>query len=127
MWTVAGFAGVAILVACLGVYALSAFEMRRRVREIGIRKALGADPVSVAGMVMGRNLRAAAIASVVSWLVGWWLANIWLSGFVYRTQMGLVILPIASVLVIAFVGLAVGFNALRAAAVRPNIALHTTG
>ena len=127
MWTVAGFAGVSILVACLGVYALSAFEMRRRVREIGIRKALGAAPMSVAGMVMGRNIRSAGIAAVLSWPVGWWMASLWLNGFVYRTSLGLAILPAAAALVIVFVALAVGFNALRAAAVRPNVALRTTG
>jgi putative ABC transport system permease protein len=127
MAAVAGFAAFAMGVAALGVFALSAFEIRRRVREIGIRKALGAGPAKMAGMVLGQSLLSAAIASLLAWPIAWWAAGAWLSSFVYRTELAPALLPVASLFVITFVALAVSFNAARAAAVRPNIALRTTG
>jgi putative ABC transport system permease protein len=124
MSAVTSFALVAIIVAGMGVFGLSAFEMRRRVREIGIRKALGASPAKVALLVIGRAMAFAAIATVVAWPIGLLIANEWLSGFVYRTSLGPVVLPIASAAVIAFVGAAVAFSAIRAAAIRPGLALR---
>lgn len=124
MIALAGFAALSILVAGVGVYGLTAFDMRRRVREIGIRKALGATPGKVAGMVVSRQIAFAAIASVLSWPVGLWLANEWLMGFVYRTQLGLAVLPVASAFVIAFVAVAVALTAVPAVAIRPSTALR---
>jgi len=126
MRAVSSFAIVAIIVAGLGVYGLSAFEMRRRVREIGIRKALGASPLKVAGLVIGRAMVFAAGATLVAWPVGYWIAQEWLTGFVYRTSLGFTVLPTASVITIAFVALAVGLNTLRAAAMRAGQALRVT-
>jgi putative ABC transport system permease protein len=125
MGAVIGFAALAILVAALGVFGLSAFDMRRRVREIGIRKALGASPGKVAGMVLGRQIVFAGAASLLSWPVAWWLANSWLEGYVYRTSLGPAVLPLASLIVAAFVALAVSFNSARASAIRPNLALRS--
>jgi putative ABC transport system permease protein len=124
MRAVTTFALVAIAVAGLGVYGLSAFEMRRRVREIGIRKALGASPYAVGALVIGRALVFAAIAALIAWLPGFGVANAWLSDFVYRTNLNWVVLPIAMAIVVAFVALAVALSAVRAAAVRPGLALR---
>jgi putative ABC transport system permease protein len=124
MGAVTSFALVAIAVAGMGVFGLSSFEMRRRVREIGIRKALGASPYGVAALAIGRALMFAGIACLIAWPIGFYIANEWLSGFVYRTGLGWAVLPLASVAVIAFVGVAVSFSALRAAAVRPGMALR---
>jgi putative ABC transport system permease protein len=125
MGAVIGFAALAILVAGLGVYGLAAFDMRRRVREVGIRKALGASPGRVAGMMFWTQMRFAAIASVAAWPLAWWIANSWLEGYVYRTALGPAVLPLASAIVVSFVALAVGLNTARAAAIRPSFALRT--
>jgi putative ABC transport system permease protein len=125
MRAVTSFAIVAMIVAGLGVFGLSAFEMRRRVQEIGIRKALGASPVNVALMVIGRAVMFAAIATLIAWPIAFWIANEWLQRFVYRTTLGAFMLPLASLAIVAFVALAVSLNATRAAAVRPSFALRT--
>jgi putative ABC transport system permease protein len=125
MSAVIGFAALSILVACLGVFGMSAFDIQRRVREIGIRKALGATPGGVAGMVLRSSLVSAAIATLLSWPAAWWLSNSWLNGYVYRTSLGLAALPVASAIVVAFVALAVGLNTLKAAAIRPSTALRS--
>jgi hypothetical protein len=124
MRAVTTFALVAIAVAGLGVYGLSAFEMRRRVREIGIRKALGASPYAVGALAIGRALIFAAIAALVAWAPGFGVANAWLSDFVYRTSLSWLVLPIATAIVVAFVALAVTLSAVRAAAIRPGLALR---
>jgi putative ABC transport system permease protein len=124
MRAVSSFAMVAIVVAGLGVYGLSAFEMQRRVREIGIRKALGASPMMVAGRVIGRQVAFAAAISLLAWPIGFWIANQWLLGFVYRTQLGWAVPLIATLIVIAFVAFAVGLSSARAAAMRPGLALR---
>jgi putative ABC transport system permease protein len=124
MQMVISFSSLAMLVAGLGVFGLSAFEMRRRVREIGIRKALGAPPWRIAGIAVGRVVAFAACASVSAWPVAWWVSQAWLDGFAYRTQMGPLLAPLASLAVVGALALAVSFNALRAAAVRPNSALR---
>ncbi|HEV7690464.1 MAG TPA: FtsX-like permease family protein [Hyphomonadaceae bacterium] len=125
MGAVIGFAMLAIFVACLGVYGLSSFDMRRRVREVGIRKALGASPARVAGAMFWRQMRFAGMASLLAWPVAWWVSSAWLETYVYRTSLGPVVLPAASLIILAFVALAVGFNTARAAAIRPSFALRT--
>jgi putative ABC transport system permease protein len=125
MTGVASFAGVSVLVAGLGVFGLSALDMRRRVREIGIRKALGASGGKVAAMVLGRQLQFAAAASILAWPVGYWLSGQWLAGYVYRTDKTWTAPLLATAIILAFVALAVGLNTARAAAIRPSSALRT--
>lgn len=124
MRAVSSFALVAIIVAAFGVYGLSAFEMRRRVREIGIRKALGASPMMVAAGIIGRQVAFAAAVSLIAWPFGLWIGSQWLAGFVYRTSLGWLTPLAATLLVMAFVALAVGLSAARAAAIRPSHALR---
>jgi putative ABC transport system permease protein len=124
MRAISSFALVAIIVAGLGVYGLSAFEMRRRVREIGIRKALGASPMMGAGRVVGRQVAFAGVISLLAWPIGFWIGNQWLLGFVYRTQLGWFVPLVATAIVTAFVALAVGLSSARAAAMRPGLALR---
>jgi hypothetical protein len=65
------------------------------------------------------------IASLASWPLGLWLSGSWLQQYAYRTKLGLLALPLASLIVIAFAALAVGLNTARAAAIRPSFALRT--
>jgi putative ABC transport system permease protein len=125
MAMVLSFSSLAMLVAAVGVFGLSAFEMRRRVREIGIRKALGASPSKVAGLAVGRAVLFAAVASVLSWPIAWWVSESWLATFVYRTALGPALLPLASMIIVGALAVAVSFNAFRAAAVRPSFALRS--
>jgi putative ABC transport system permease protein len=124
MSMVLSFSSLAMLVAAVGVFGLSAFEMQRRVREIGIRKALGASPAKVAGLAIGRAVLFAAVATVLAWPVAWWVSQTWLETFVYRTVLGPALLPLSSGIIVAALALAVSFNAFRAAAIRPSLALR---
>lgn len=123
MWTVSAFALVAIIVASLGVFGMTAFDMGRRVRETGVRKALGASTIEVAAGMLKRHLVSAFIASLAAWPIGYWIAREWLLGYAYRTDAAFVVLPIASLAIILIVALAISLNVVRASAVGPARAL----
>jgi putative ABC transport system permease protein len=78
------FACIAVLVACLGLLGLAAFAITQRVKEIGIRKVLGASVVSIAGLLSKDFLKLVVVAAVVAFPVAWWAMHKWLEDFAYR-------------------------------------------
>ena len=86
--TFAAFAGLAIVVACLGLYGLAAFTAERRTREIGIRKVLGARTIDIVRLLVWQFSRPVLIANIIAWPVAWWLMRDWLNGFSARIDLG---------------------------------------
>ncbi len=86
--TFAAFAGLAIIVACLGLYGLAAFTAERRTREIGIRKVLGAHTGDIVRLLVWQFSRPVLIANIIAWPVAWWLMRDWLNGFSTRIDLG---------------------------------------
>jgi putative ABC transport system permease protein len=86
--TFAAFAGLAILVACLGLYGLAAFTAERRTREIGIRKVLGARDRDIVRLLVWQFSRPVLLANLIAWPVAWWLMRGWLDGFATRISLG---------------------------------------
>ena len=85
MRLVAVFAGICILIACLGTYGLAAFTTEERTKEIGIRKVLGATGAQIV-LLLSRNVLALIVAGAVVASLGAWLAmDAWLENFAYRT------------------------------------------
>jgi putative ABC transport system permease protein len=80
------FTILAVLLATLGLIGLTLFTIERRTREIGIRKVLGADTISILRLMSGNFIRLALIASVVALPVSWSLINRWLNNFAYRVS-----------------------------------------
>jgi putative ABC transport system permease protein len=78
------FAGLAIVIGCLGLYALAAFTAERRTKEIGLRKVLGARTRDIVRLLVWQFLRPVAIANLIAWPVAWWVLRDWLSGFTDR-------------------------------------------
>jgi putative ABC transport system permease protein len=103
------FTLITILIACLGLFALATFSAQQRVREIGIRKVLGASMASI-GVLLSRDfLRPVLLAVLIACPLSWWVMNRWLQDFAYRTPLswwifllaGLGLLGIALVTVLA--------------------------
>jgi putative ABC transport system permease protein len=119
-----GFAAIAILVACLGLLGLAAYAARRREREVGIRKALGATATQIVGLLSKDFVRLVAVAFLCAVPVAYWMARQWLRDFAYRIDVGPGVFLAAGALVLAVAVVTVGTQALRAARVDPATTLR---
>lgn len=81
------FATVALFLAALGLFGLSAFTAERRTREIGVRKALGADTGNILWLLLWQFAKPVLWATAVAWPITAWLMHRWLQGFAYRTDL----------------------------------------
>ncbi|MBV6506775.1 MAG: hypothetical protein ILNGONEN_02359 [Syntrophorhabdaceae bacterium] len=118
------FAGLAILIACLGLFGLSAFVAEQRTKEIGIRKVLGA-PVS--GLVMLLNKESAVlvlIANILAWPIAYFAMNRWLADFAYRVSIGPIVFVVAGALAFMIAWLTMSLQTIRAARANPVEALR---
>jgi len=99
------FAGIAIFIACLGLFGLSSFTITQRIKEIGIRKVLGASAGSIVQLLSKDFLKLVCIAAVIAFPVAWYAMHEWLLDFAYRISIPWWIFIVAGVVaaVIAFV------------------------
>jgi putative ABC transport system permease protein len=113
------FSGLAIFIACLGLFALAAFTAEQRTKEIGIRKVMGASVRSLSMTLTKEFIVLVFIAFVPAAAVGWWASSQWLSGFAYRVEINLIIFVVAGVSAIAIAWLTVGYQSIKAARANP--------
>lgn len=113
------FSLLAIIVACLGLFALSAFMVEQRNKEIGIRKVLGATVAGLFAMMTGDFLKLVGIALLIAMPVGWFAMNKWLQNFAYRINITWWIFLIAGALALFIALMTVGFQAIKAAVANP--------
>jgi putative ABC transport system permease protein len=119
------FAGLAIIIACLGLLGLSAYNVIQRTKEIGIRKVLGASVRHLLFILSRDFLLLVAVAFLVAVPVTWWVMHSWLQGFAYRIPIGWWTFGLAGVVVFSIALLTVGFQALSAALANPVKSLRT--
>ena len=122
--TFASFAGLAIVVACLGLYGLAAFTAERRTREIGIRKVLGARTADIVRLLVWQFSRPVLVANLIAWPVAWWLMRGWLDGFAARIDLGLGWFIGAGALAAAIAAVTIIGHAVRVARQSPALALR---
>ncbi|PWU03657.1 MAG: macrolide ABC transporter permease [Bacteroidetes bacterium] len=119
------FTGLAIFIGCLGLLGLATFAAEQRIKEIGIRKVLGASATNITGMLSGDFMKLVLLAAIISLPIAWITLSKWLEEFPYRISMNawLFILSAAVALVVAL--FTVSFQAIRAASSNPVKALRT--
>ncbi|HYH13771.1 MAG TPA: FtsX-like permease family protein, partial [Flavisolibacter sp.] len=119
------FACIAIFIACLGLFGLSAFAISQRVKEIGIRKVLGADVSTIVRLLSVDFLKLVVVAAVLAFPIAWYAMHQWLQDFAYRIGVAWWVFLVAGVIatVIAFV--TISFQALKAATTNPVKNLRT--
>lgn len=118
------FAGLAVLIACLGLFGLTSFNVARRTKEIGIRKILGA---SVSRLVLLLNwgfVRLVIVGNLMAWPLAYFAMNKWLENFAYRISIKPSIFLVSSILSLAVALLVVGAKTVKAALVNPSETLR---
>ena len=114
----------AVLIACVGLFGLSAFDAAQRGREIGVRKVLGASAGDVARLLAGRFLRPVLAANLIAWPLAFWAMRTWLAGFDQRIALGPAYFLGAAALAALIALITVAGQALRAARAEPGRALR---
>ena len=113
------FALLAVLVACLGLFALSAFMVEQRGKEISIRKVLGASIQSILGLLTKNFLMLVLISVLIASLVAYYFMKKWLQDFQYHTEIGWQVFALAGVISISIALLTISFQAIKAALQNP--------
>ncbi|HUB60158.1 MAG TPA: ABC transporter permease [Puia sp.] len=119
------FSAITIVIACLGLFALATFAARQRIREIGIRKVLGASVASISALLSRDFLRPILLSVVIASPVAWWVMHGWLQNFAYRTTISWWIFPAAGGGLLLIAQLTVLFRTIGAAQANPAINLRS--
>jgi len=119
------FAGIAILLACLGLFGLSSYAAQQRVKEIGIRKVLGASVNNIIIALSRDFFRLTIIAIAIALPLAWWATTKWLQDFSYRANINWIIYATAAIGTILFALITVSFQAIKAALINPVKNLRT--
>ncbi|MDB5124606.1 MAG: FtsX-like permease family protein [Mucilaginibacter sp.] len=119
------FASLAIFISCLGLFGLAAYTAERRIKEIGIRKVLGASVYGLAGLLSKDFLKLVTISCVLAFPIAWWAVNNWLQSYQYRITVQWWIFVLSG-LTSLFIALAtVSFQAVKAALMNPVKSLRS--
>lgn len=119
------FALFAIFVACLGLFALSAFMVEQRKKEISIRLVLGAPFKSVYKLLTWDFMKLILISIVIAVPVGWYLMNRWLEDFAYRITIGWEIFLLAGLIALTIAILTISYQSIAAALIKPMKSLRS--
>jgi putative ABC transport system permease protein len=119
------FAGLAILISCLGLFGLAAFTAQRRQKEIGIRKVVGASVSSVLVMLSKDFLKLVFVSVLVAFPLVWWVMNEWLSSFAYRIAIGPDVFIIAGGSIVLITLITISFKSVKAAIANPVSSLRS--
>ncbi|MGH2646654.1 MAG: ABC transporter permease, partial [Ginsengibacter sp.] len=124
--TLAGlFAGLTILISCLGLLGLATFVAETRIKEIGVRKVLGASVRGIVALLSKDFLKLVLISFLIASPVAWFLMHKWLASYSYRVNISLWVFVIAGLLSATIAFITVSFQAIKAAISNPVKSLRT--
>jgi putative ABC transport system permease protein len=113
------FSILAVTIACLGLFGLSAFIVERRTKEVGVRKVLGSSTGEVVFLLVKQFLKWVVIANLIAWPMAWFAMRKWLQGFAYQTRLTVWIFILSGILALGIALFTVGYQAIRAARANP--------
>jgi len=119
------FSGLAIFICCLGLAGLASFTIEKRIREIGIRKVLGASVQNLLMLISKEFLKLVLIAFIIAVPLTWWLMNSWLEKYTFRINISIWMFGIVGSVVLMLTLIVVSLNTLRAALGNPVKSLRT--
>ena len=109
----------AIYIACSGLFAIAAFFIKRRTKEIGIRKVMGASVSQITWLVSAEFLFIVLLANLIAWPLAWYGMDSWLNGFAYRIPIGGDSFLIAGALAVLMAALTISFQSIKSAFANP--------
>jgi len=113
------FTGIAILVSCLGLFGLATFTAERRIKEIGIRKVLGATVTHIVLLLSTDFVRLVALAILVATPIAWYVMQRWLEDFAYRTEINIGVFVLAGCAALLIALLTIVAQSVRSALSNP--------
>ncbi|SJZ91368.1 ABC transporter permease [Sediminibacterium ginsengisoli] len=119
------FAGLTIFISCLGLFGLAAYTAESRIKEIGVRKVLGASITSITSLLSKDFIKLVLISFVIASPIAWWLMYNWLQNYPYRISIHWWIFLAAALTSIAIALITVSYHAIRAAKANPVKSLRT--
>ncbi|MFT3911721.1 MAG: ABC transporter permease [Ferruginibacter sp.] len=116
---------IAILISALGLFALTTLSVQQRIKEIGIRKVLGASVANITAILSKDFLKLVCIALLIGSPIAWWAMNKWLQDFAYRINISWWIFGLAGLIILTIAFITVSFQAIKAAIANPVKSLRT--
>lgn len=113
------FAGISIVISCLGLFGLSAFTAERRSKEVGVRKALGSSEWQIVFLLSKEYATLILVAFVIAIPFGYYLMQDWLNSFEFRTELHPALFAIAGLASLLIGALTVSFKSYQAASIKP--------
>lgn len=118
------FAGLAIFIASLGLFGLTTFNTLQRIKEIGIRKVLGASVGNIVRLLSTEMVILILLANIIAWPVAWYFSSEWLSTFAYRIDNNFWLYVVAAIAALVIALLTVGAQTVKAALSNPSETLR---
>jgi putative ABC transport system permease protein len=122
---VSDFTIIAILISCLGLFGLATFSAEQRIKEIGVRKVLGASATSIVTLLSKDFLKLVIIAVVIASPLAWFVMNKWLQSFAYRTAISWKVFVITTVVALLIALITISAQAIKAAMANPVDSLRS--
>jgi putative ABC transport system permease protein len=119
------FAGLTVIISCLGLFGLAMFTAQQRTKEIGVRKVLGASVASVVALLSKDFLKLVLIAILIASPIAWYAMNRWLQDFAYKVDLSWWVFALAGLLAIGIALLTVSFQSIKAALMNPVKSLRS--
>jgi putative ABC transport system permease protein len=118
------FAILGIFIACLGLFGLTTFTAEQRIKEIGIRKVLGASDSKIFLLLSKEFMRWVLLANLIAWPIAYFAMNQWLKNFAYRAQIGIVAFLISGGTALLIAYLTVSYQSIKSARANPVVSLR---
>jgi len=118
-------AGLTIMIACLGLFGLATYAAEQRIKEIGIRKVLGASISGIVAMLSKDFLKLVLLAGCIAFPIAWWAMNTWLQDFAYHIKIQWWVFVLAGFIAVAISLITISFQAIKAAMANPVKSLRS--
>jgi putative ABC transport system permease protein len=118
-------AGLAIVISCLGLFGLASFSAEKRVKEIGVRKVLGASVQNIVLLLSGHFIKLVVISNLIAWPLAWFAVSKWLQNFAYHIDIQWWVFILSGIVAILIAFFTVSFQSIKAAVANPIKSLRS--